>query len=129
LPDLNEINIIQKALKDYEKLFNDFLNVINCWKKDFDEMVCEYKKQMNNIMDYVNKFNSDKINFNNIYKYRSICTLILDYNNGDLIERNKDEKNFKIIELMESILLEKDKIRKIMRSTSLIKLKKNITFF
>ena len=109
LPDLNEINIIQKALKDYEKLFNDFINVINCWKKDFDEMVCEYKKQMSNIMDYVNKFNSDKINFNNIYKYRSICALLLDYNNGDLSERNKDEKNIKIIELMENILFEKDK--------------------
>jgi hypothetical protein len=26
LPDLNEINIIKKELKDYEKLFNDFLN-------------------------------------------------------------------------------------------------------
>ena len=128
LPDLNEINIIQKALKDYEKLFNDFLSEINCWKKDFDDMVWEYKKQMNNIMDYINKFNNDKINFNNIYKYRSICALLLDYNNGYLSERNKDEKNIKIIELMENILLEKDKNKENNEEYFINKIKKEYSF-
>jgi len=128
LPDLNEINIIQKALKNYEKLFNDFLNVINCWKKEFDEMVCEYKKQMNSIMDYVNKFSNEKINFNNIYKYRSICALILDYNNGELSDRNKDEKNSKIIELMENILLEKDKNKENNEEYFINKIKKEYNF-
>jgi len=129
LPDLNEINIIQKASKDYEKLFNDFLNVINCWKKDFDDMVCEYKKQMYNIIDYINKFNNDKINFNNIYKYRSICSLILDYNDGYLSEGNKNEKNTKIIELMESILLESDKNKKNNEEYFINKIKKEYNFF
>jgi len=128
LPDLNEINIIQRAIKEYKKLFDDFLNVINCWKKDFDDMVYDYKKQIYNIMNYINKFNNDKINFNNIYKYRGICALILEYNDEYLNERNKDEKNMKIIELMESILLEKDKNKKYNEEYFINKIKREYNF-
>ena len=102
LPDLNEINIIKNGLKEYEKNYYEFINIINKWKKDFDKMLNDYQKQMSNIIEYINKFNNEKKNFNSIYKYRSVFSLILDSNN------QKDEKNNKIVELMENILKEKE---------------------
>ena len=102
LPDLNEINIIKNGLKEYEKNYYEFINIINKWKKDLDKMLNEYQKQMDNIIEYINKFNNEKNNFNSIYKYRNICSLILDLNN------QKNEKNNKIVELMENILKEKE---------------------
>lgn len=50
----------------------------------------------------------------------------IDYNNGDLSERNKDEKNSKIIELMENILLEKDKNKENNEEYYINKIKKRI---
>ena len=110
LPDINEINIIQKALKDYEKNFSEFINIINCWKKDFDNTINDYQKHIKNVMEYVNKFSNEKNNFNSIYKFRSICSLILDYNNNiDINDKIKEGKNTKITELMKNLLIEKDK--------------------
>ena len=107
LPDFNETNIIQKEIKEYEKKYFEFMNIINIWKKDFDKMINEYDKEMNNIFQYIKNFNKDKNNINNIYKFRNIITLILDSN------YDVDEKNNKIIELMNNILQDKNYIKKI----------------
>ena len=103
LPDLNEINTIQKTLKEYKNNYLELIKIINLWKKNFDNMLGEYEKQMDIIIEYINKFNNDKNNFNNIYKFRSICSLLLDNK-----FTNKD-KNNKIVELMENILKERNK--------------------
>ena len=94
LPDLNEINIVQKVLKEYKKNYLELINIINKWKQEFDTMLNEYQKKIDNIIEFINKFNNEKNNFNSIYKYRSVCSLIL--NTKD----KSDEKNNKIIELM-----------------------------
>ena len=103
IPDFNEINSIQRALKEYKKKYFEFINIINAWKKEFDKMINEYSVQINNIFEYINNFSVEKNNFNNIYKFRNIYALILDSNN------KIEEKNNKMIELMENILKEKDK--------------------
>ena len=106
LPDLNEINTIQKGLKEYERNYFELKNIINSWKKDLDKMIFEYEKKINSIMEYITKFNNEKINFSCIYKYRSICSIILNNDNKNN-ENLKNEKNIKIIELMEKLLNEK----------------------
>ena len=103
LPDLNETNTVQKVLKEYKKNYMELINIINKWKQEFDTMLNEYQKKIDNIIEYINKFNNEKNNFNSIYKYRSVCSLIL--NTKD----KSDEKNNKIIELMEKVLKEKEK--------------------
>ena len=109
LPDLNELNIINETIKDYEKSYNSFINIINNWKKDFDNMINEYEIKMNNIIQFMSYFNNEKLNFNTIYKYRIIYGNLLNYS-----ENNKIEKNNKILEMMETIYKskEKEKIKK-----------------
>lgn len=109
LPDLNELNIINETIKDYEKSYNSFINIINNWRKDFDNMINEYEIKMNNIIQFMSYFNNEKINFNTIYKYRIIYGNLLNYS-----ENNKIEKNNKILEMMEKIYKskEKEKIKK-----------------
>ena len=102
LPDLNEINIIQWSLKEYQKNHIQLLNILKKCKDDFDNMLKEYENKVNNIIEYINKFNNEKNNFNSIYKYRSVCSLLLNS------KEKKDEKNNRIIEMMENILKEKE---------------------
>ena len=102
LPDLNEINVVRKTIKEYKNSYLELIKIINLWKKNFDNMLYEYENQMDIIIEYINKFNNEKNNFNNIFKFRSICSLLLDNT------FNKD-KNIKIVEVMEKILKEKNK--------------------
>ena len=103
MPDLNEINIIHEQLKEYEKNYHLFINIINNWKKEFETMLNEYKIRMNNMIDFIFNFNKEKINFNYIFQYRSIFSILLN-NNSD-----KNKRNSKIIELMERMCKNKDK--------------------
>ena len=103
LPDLNEISIIQKELKEYKKNYFEFLNIINNWKKEFDNILSEYQKQMNSIFEYINGYNNEKNNLNNLYKYRRMIFFIFDSNKD--IDNNKNKK---ILNLIEKIIQEKD---------------------
>ena len=104
LPDINEMNIIQKTLKEYKNNYLELIKLINIWKKNFENILYEYENQMDIIIDYVNKFNNEKTNFNNIYKFRSSCSLLLDN-----IFNNNEDKNNQIVELMENILKDRNK--------------------
>ena len=103
MPDLNETNIINEIIKEYDKNYNSFINIINDWKIKFDLLINDYKKKMINIIEFMHYFNNRKINFNSIYKYRIIYSLFLGFN--DI----KNEKNKKIIETMEKIDKNKSK--------------------
>ena len=103
MPDLNEINIMREILKEYEKNYHLFINIINNCKKEFEIMLNEYKIRMNSMIDFIFNFNNEKINFNSIYKYRNIFSILL---NSD---SDKNKRNSKIIELMEKMWKNKDK--------------------
>jgi len=105
LPDLNEINIMHELLKEYEKNYHLFIDIINNWKKEFEIILNEYKVKMNNLIDFIFNFNNEKINFNSIYKYRSIFSILLNPNS------DKNKKNSKIIEIMERMMKNKENIK------------------
>ena len=100
MPDLKENNILNEIMKEYNKNYNSFINIINNWKKEFDLTINEYEIQMNNIMEYMLYFNNEKINFNKIYKYRIIFEML---SNGD------NTKNDKILKIMEKMDINNEK--------------------
>ena len=100
IPDLKENNILNEIMKEYNKNYNSFINIINNWKKEFDLMINEYEIQMNNIMEYMLYFNNEKLNFNKIYKYRIIFEML---SNGD------NTKNDKILKIMEKMDINNEK--------------------
>ena len=100
LPDINEMNLILKNVKQYENDNNILFNEINNWKNEFNNILNEYKSKVNDIIDYIKNFNQEKINYNLIYKYRLIFDILSEY---EPCYSNKalNEKNKKIIEKME----------------------------
>ena len=105
IPDLNEINKLNEILKEYEKNYYSFINIINNWKKEFDIIINEYELKMNNIIEFMSYFNKEKINFNIIYKYRTIYSILLNH---------EENRNSKILEIMNNLCKnnEKDNIKK-----------------
>ena len=110
LPDINEMNLILKNVKQYENDNNIFFNEINNWKNEFNHILNEYKSKVNDIIDYIKNFNYEKINYNIIYKYRLIFDMLSEY---ESCYSNKalNEKNKKIIEKMEKTLKGKINIK------------------
>ena len=94
IPDLKETNTLNEIIKEYNKNYNLFINIINNWKKEFDIMINEYEININAIIEYILYFNKEKINFNNIYKYRTIYSIISGGN---------DIKNDKILKIMKNM--------------------------
>ena len=106
IPDIYEVNTMQEILKEYKKNYLLFLNIIKDWKNEFDNMLNDYKLKVNNFIEFILNFNKEKINFNSIYKYRIIYSMLLNY---DFKENKKNEKNISIIELMEKLSNNKEK--------------------
>ena len=67
-------------------------------------MINEYEIKMNKMMEYMLYFNNEKLNYNNIYKYRIIYSMLIGND-----ENVKKEKNDKILDIMENINIDKNK--------------------
>ena len=99
IPDINEKNKLNEIIKEYEKNYCSFLNIINNWKRGFDILLNEYKLKMNNIIEFMSYFNKEKINFNIIYKYRTIYSIL----------NHNENKNSRILEIMQKFCKNKEK--------------------
>lgn len=93
LPDLKEIIIIKKYFIEYENVYKNIIEEINNWKKEIQLLITSFENEIKNISNILNKFDTDKLNFNEIYKFRSILELLK--NNSD--ETSKNKKILKII--------------------------------
>ena len=98
IPDFSEINLLKKNAKLFEYDKNIFFNSVENWKKEFNQMLNNYKIKVDNILSYIQNFNFEKINFNLIYKYRIISDYFYKYDYNNI---NNKEKNKKIIQIME----------------------------
>ena len=106
LPDKNEINSAIKNVKLYENDNNIFMNEINLWEKQFNNIKNEYMKKVKDIIAFLKDFNFEKMNFNLIYKYRLVLDLFSEYD----YSKDINGKNKKQISNMESYLKEKEKL-------------------
>ena len=100
LPDLNEISLMKKYLKDYEINYKKLFEFLTNWKNDIDFLYKNFIDQMNDTLEYLSNFDYNKINFNCIFKYRNIFNMIIDDKN--------ENKNFKILKLMQSYYTNED---------------------
>ena len=109
LPDLNEISLMKKHLKDYEINYKKFFEYLTNWKNEVDFLYKNFIEQMTDALEFVSTFDYNKINFNSIFKYRNIFNMIIDDIN--------ENKNSKILELMQSYYLSEDnnKVNKIQK--------------
>ena len=109
LPDINEINSTIMNIKQYENDNNIFMNEINLWKKEFNDILNEYIIKVNNNLELFKNINFVKMNFNLIYKYRLILGIFSEYEYSS-INNDINEKNKRLIQTMEKYLKEKEKI-------------------
>ena len=103
LPNKDEINSIIKKIRQYENDNNILMNEINNMKNEFNNILNQYKIKINDIVEYIKNFSSEKINFNSIYKYRLISHYFSEY------ENNNQNKNDLIINNIEKNLKQKEK--------------------
>ena len=99
LPNKDEIDSIIKKIRQYENDNNILINEINNMKNEFNNILNQYKLKVNDIVEYIKNFSSEKINFNSIYKYRLISNFFSEYENNNQSENdimiNNIEKNVK----------------------------------
>ena len=93
LPDLKEIIIVKKAFIEYESNFKKILKEIENWKEKIKILIISFKNQIQTISKIINNFDTNKINFNGIYKFRYIFEKLTNKND----ESSKNQKILKII--------------------------------
>ena len=93
--DDDEYKIILSKIKEYEANYEKFLNMINSLKIDFDNMINNFKYKMQNIFDFLSKFNNNIIQINDLYILRIIFSQILNYSNEKCIINDKFNENKK----------------------------------
>ena len=93
LPDLKEIIIVKKAFIEYESNFKKILKEIENWKEKIKLLIISFKNQIQTISKIINNFDTNKINFNGIYKFRYIFEKLTSKND----ESSKNKKILKII--------------------------------
>ena len=68
-PKKEEIELLKKAIKKYEEVFNEFLSEIFSWKKLLDKMIISFQNQIkenqrinnNKLMNYINNNNNKNL--------------------------------------------------------------------
>ena len=75
-PDVYEINSALKNLKQYENDNNIFMEEINSWKREFNNILNDYIIKVKNIIKLLKNFNYEKMNLNLIYKCRLIYDIL-----------------------------------------------------
>ena len=103
LPNKEEMNSIIKKIRQYENDNNILMNEINNMKNEFNNILNQYKLKLNDIVEYIKNFSSEKINFNSIYKYRLISNYFSEYENTGL------NKNDILIQNIEKNIKQKEK--------------------
>ena len=103
LPNKNEINSIIKKIRQYENDNNILMNEINKWKNEFNNILNQYRIKVNDTVEYIKNFSSEKINFNSIYKYHLISTFFSEYENSN------SNKTDTLIQTIEKNLKPKEK--------------------
>ena len=93
LQDLKEIIIVKKAFIEYENTFKKILKEIENWKEKIKLLIISFKNQIQTISKIINNFDTNKINFNGIYKFRYIFEKLTNKND----ESSKNKKILKII--------------------------------
>ena len=93
LPDLKEIIIVKKAFIEYENNFKKILKEIENWKEKIKVLIISFKNQIQTISKIINNFDTNKINFNGIYKFRFIFEKLTS-------KKDESSKNKKILKII-----------------------------
>ena len=109
MPDVYEINSALKNLKQYENDNNIFMEEINSWKREFNNIMNEYIIRVKNIIELLKNFNYEKMNLNLIYKYRLIYDILSEYE-YPYTSKDTKEKNKNLMHNIEKHLKEKEKL-------------------
>ena len=106
--DMDEKNMILKNVKRYINDNNIFMNEINELKNKFNNLLNEYKIRINNIIEFFQNFNPEKLNFNLIYKHRLIFDIFSEYYYSNM-NNSTNENNTKVIKIMEKYIKSTEK--------------------